>query len=157
MTSTSAARAASLSATSSSTPTLSEKSTTDIPERTASMASTKALRHGTEISARLAPVTAAAEPRVRGGGASPNPPAWAPAAFRPASAASRAERPASTAASSSPRIATSMSLGPTGSPSVKPMPARRSVLSSVAMATSAALTPGAAPTARETCIRLTES
>ena len=155
--STSAAAAASLRAISSSTGTLSEKSITDSPAWTASRASTTALRPGTEMTARLASAAVAAEPMVRGGGASPKLPALAPAALRAARAASSASCPAFTAASSTPRMATSRSLGPTSSPSVKPMPVSRPVLSSVAMATSAASTPSVCPTARETCIRLTES
>ena len=157
ITRTSAAAAASLSAISCSMLTLSENSTTETPEVTASIASTNALAPGTEISARLAPLRAAAVPRVRGGGASPKPPAEAPAALSPDSAASRADRPASIAASSSPRNATSMSLGPTDSSTVNPIPARSSVLRSVAMATSAALIPGTSRTALEICMRLTES
>src|SRR5680860_309438 len=137
------AAAASLSAISCSTLTLSENSTTERPEVTASIVSTKALTPGTEMSARLAPPRAAAVPSVRGGGASPKPPAEAPAALSPASAASRADVPASIAAWSSPRNATSMSLGPTASATVNPIPASRSMLRSVAMATSAALMPGA--------------
>ena len=94
--STSAAAAASLSAISSSTGTLSEKSITDSPAWTASRASTTALRPGTEMTARLASAAVAAEPMVRGGGASPKPPALAPAALRAARAASSASCPAFT-------------------------------------------------------------
>ncbi len=67
ITSTSAAAAASLSRTSSSTETLSENSITLMPDAMASKASVTACWPGTEITARLAPERAAARPeRARG-------------------------------------------------------------------------------------------
>ena len=74
MTSTSAAAAASLRRTSSSTGTLSEKTMTEIPARTASSASATACSPGTETSARSAPDRRIAPPSVRAAGASPKPP-----------------------------------------------------------------------------------
>ncbi len=155
MTSTFAAAAASLRRTSSSTGTLSEKTMTEMPARTASRASVTAYSPGTETSARSAPERRIAPPRVRACGAAPSPPeASAVERVRvraPSSAASPASIP-----EASPRIAMMRSFGEEVGTS-KPIPWITSRLSSVAIATCAASTPGVAATVRETCIRVTES
>ena len=137
MTSTSAAAAASLSRTSSSTDTLSENSITDIPDAMASKASVTACCPGTEMRASVAPSRAAADPSVRGATAS-SPPPESVVARRAARASATAARPGSTASAVSVRSATTRSLGPASSGTSKPMPRSTSTLSSVAIATWAA-------------------
>ena len=157
MTSTSAAAAASLRAISSATLTLSEKSMTEAPASMASKASVTACDPGTDTRTSPAPARRTAAPRVSGSGALPSSPALADPRRRSASAASTAARPAARAASSVARRAMTRSLGPAPSGTVNPMPVSTSTLSSVAIATWAASTPGVRATARETCMRLTES
>ncbi len=157
MTSTSAAAAASLSRTSSSTETLSENSITLRPDAMASKASVTACWPGTEMTARFAPARAAAEPRVRGGTSSSPPLPESPVPRSAARASVTAASPASSPSVPSVRIATTRSLGPASPGTSKPMLRSTSTLSSVAIATWAAATPGVPATARDTCIRLTES
>ncbi len=125
------------------------------PALMASSASATAYWPGTDTKARLAPPASMAPPRVRRGGASPKPPDWVAAERSPASASVSAACP-DAIPSSLPRSAMIRSFGAVAG-SVKPMERMTSRLSSVAIATWAASTPGAAATARETCIRLTES
>ena len=158
MTSTSASAAASLRRTSSSTETLSENSITLRPEAMASKVSATACWPGTEMTARVAPERAAAEPRVRGAtSSSPPPPPESPVPRSAASASVTAASPASRPSRSSARMATTRSLGPASSGTSKPMLRSTSTFSSVAIATWAAATPVVPATVRETCIRLTES
>ena len=156
MTSTSAAAAASLSATSSSTETLSENNITDSPDAIASNASVTACCPGTEMTARVAPARAAAEPRVRGATTS-SPPPESLVARSPASASATAARPGATASGVPVRRAMTRSFGPASLGTSKPIERSTPTLSSVAIATWAATTPGVPATARDTCIRLTES
>ena len=156
MTSTSAAAAASLRCTSSSTDTLSEKSITDRPEVMASKASVTACCPGTEMTASVASTLAAAEPRVRGATVS-SPPPESLVARNAASASATAARPAATASGVSVRRAMTRSFGPASGGTSNPMEVSTSTFSSVAMATCAASTPGVPATTLETCMRLTES
>ena len=156
MTSTSAAAAASLRRTSSSTETLSENSITLRPAPIASNASVTACCPGTETTARFAPARAAAEPSVRGATSS-SPLLVSPVPRRAARASATAASPAASPSASSVRRATTRSFGPASAGTSKPMPRSTSTLSSVAIATWAAVTPAVPATARETCIRLTES
>ena len=112
MTSTSAAAAASLSRTSSSTETLSENSITLSPDAMASKASVTACWPGTEMTARVAPERAAAEPRVRGATSSSPPLPESPVPRSAVRASVTAASPASSPSASSARIATTRSFGP---------------------------------------------
>jgi hypothetical protein len=156
MTSTPAAEAARLSATSCSTGTPSEKTSTLRPAAIASAASATAYGPGTEMIARADASwgsSARPEPMVRCGTAAAVPVERS----RAASAASTAATAVTSEASSSARTAMSSCSGEASSSGARPIPAASSRFSGVAMATSTAVTPSRPWISRLTCIRRTES